>query len=465
MRSSKVRYRWLLFDIIATCVALYLASLLRSVIPLTVDYDKAASTIDGWVYSSVIIIWSVTLVSLGAYENSYLHSLGARLKTVLIGVGLCTVLLAGVLYLSFSYRDVPRVLYLYFVLLDGLFLGTPRLFQVWLTKLHFFKERTRRVLVIGASSLGVDAATSLLKHHQVNLVGFVDDRLEIGTPVLNRTVLGKREQLPEILEKHTPEIAMLALPAEQQAAGLKLVLELQKRSIEVLVVPDLLNSGLVYTGADRMGDLLLINLNETRIKGVNRLLKRALDVIIATLALVLFSPIFLIITVLIKLDSPGPIFFKQTRVGECCRLFTIYKFRTMSNGADKRLHEVMREVDGKLVHKHRNDPRVTRFGRLLRSTSLDELPNLLNVLRGEMSIVGPRPELPELVAQYEPVQFGRLAVPPGMTGWWQINGRSDKPLHLNSEEDLYYIQHYSLLLDIFIMWRTIGVILKRKGAF
>lgn len=446
-------------------MALYLASLLRSMIPLTMDFDRAASTIDGLAYSIVVVIWSVTLVSLGAYENSYLQSLGSRLKTVLMGVGLCTILLAGVLYLWFSYRDVPRVLYLYFVLLDGLFLGLPRVAQIWLTKLHFFKERARRVIVIGASDLGVNAATNLLKHHQVNLLGFVDDRLEAGTQILNRTVLGSRQQLPEIIEKNSPEIAMLAVPAEQQADGLKLVLELQKRSVEVLVVPDLLNSGLVYTSADRMGDLLLINLNETRIKGLNRLLKRALDVIVATLALVLFCPIFLLIAILIKLDSPGPIFFTQTRVGECCRLFTIIKFRTMTNGADKRLHEVMREVDGKLVHKHRNDPRVTRLGRLLRSTSLDELPNLLNVLRGEMSIVGPRPELPELVSRYEPLQFGRLAVPPGMTGWWQINGRSDKPLHLNSEEDLYYIQHYSLFLDIVIMWRTIGVILKRKGAF
>jgi lipopolysaccharide/colanic/teichoic acid biosynthesis glycosyltransferase len=125
----------------------------------------------------------------------------------------------------------------------------------------------------------------------------------------------------------------------------------------------------------------------------------------------------------------------------------------------------MREVDGKLVHKHRNDPRITKIGRFLRATSLDELPNLINVLRGEMSIVGPRPELPELVAHYEPYQFGRLSVPPGMTGWWQVNGRSDKPLHLNTQEDMYYIENYSVLLDIKIIWRTIGVLFKRKGAF
>jgi exopolysaccharide biosynthesis polyprenyl glycosylphosphotransferase len=416
-------------------------------------------------YLFVTIIWSVSLVSLGVYEQSYLHSLSAKLKTLLLGVGLSTVLLAGGLYLSFTLRDVPRVLFLYFVVLDGLFLGIPRAAQIWLVRMHFFKERARRVMIVGSSSLGTATASNLLKYSQIKLLGFVDDRAETGSVVAGLPVLGSRQQLTDLVEQNKPDIVVLALPAEQQAAGLELVIELQKRSVEVLIVPDLVNSGLVWIGADKLGDLLFINLNETRIKGLSRLLKRALDLVLATIGLTLLSPVMLIVALLIKLDSPGPVIFTQIRVGECCRLFKIHKFRTMSNGADKRLHEVMREVDGKLVHKHRNDPRITKIGRFLRATSLDELPNLINVLRGEMSIVGPRPELPELVAHYEPYQFGRLSVPPGMTGWWQVNGRSDKPLHLNTQEDMYYIENYSVLLDIKIIWRTIGVIFKRKGAF
>jgi len=144
----------------------------------------------------------------------------------------------------------------------------------------------------------------------------------------------------------------------------------------------------------------------------------------------------------------------------------MYKFRSMVPDAEKRQHEVLRYTeDGKVIHKVPDDPRVTRVGRFIRRTSLDELPQLINVLKGEMSLVGPRPELPWLVEQYEAWQRKRFAVPPGITGWWQISGRSERLMHLHTEDDLYYIQHYSPLLDLQILWKTIGVVLKRSGAY
>ncbi len=134
--------------------------------------------------------------------------------------------------------------------------------------------------------------------------------------------------------------------------------------------------------------------------------------------------------------------------------------------AEQRLPEVIRrDEQGRLIYKRPDDPRVTRVGRFLRRTSLDELPQLFNVLKGEMSLVGPRPELPWLVDQYEAWQRKRFAVPPGMTGWWQVNGRSDRAMHLHTEYDLYYIQHYSPLLDLQILWKTIGVVLRGRGAY
>jgi lipopolysaccharide/colanic/teichoic acid biosynthesis glycosyltransferase len=170
--------------------------------------------------------------------------------------------------------------------------------------------------------------------------------------------------------------------------------------------------------------------------------------------------------ILIKLDSKGPVIFKQLRIGENCKPFGVYKFRSMVADAESRLQEVVVETeDGQVVHKVKDDPRITRVGRILRRWSIDELPQLFNVLKGEMSLVGPRPELPFLVDKYEAWQRKRFAVPPGMTGWWQVTGRSDRPMHLHVEDDLFYIQNYSLLLDLQILWKTLGAVARRRGAF
>ncbi|MCJ7432835.1 MAG: sugar transferase, partial [Anaerolineales bacterium] len=148
------------------------------------------------------------------------------------------------------------------------------------------------------------------------------------------------------------------------------------------------------------------------------------------------------------------------------RVFKMYKFRTMLKGAEKMQAQVSQTDDsGNLIHKHKDDPRVTRVGRILRRYSLDELPQFFNVLRGTMSLVGPRPEMPSLVKNYQPWQRKRFSIPQGMTGWWQIHGRSDKPMHLHTEDDLYYIQNYSIWLDIEILIKTGWVVLRGKGAY
>jgi len=194
--------------------------------------------------------------------------------------------------------------------------------------------------------------------------------------------------------------------------------------------------------------------------------KRALDITVAAALLVLAAPLMLLIALAIKLDSPGPVIFRQRRVGKDGRLFTFYKFRGMVADAEARLHEVahLNEVDGP-IFKSRRDPRVTRVGRVLRRTSLDELPQLWNVLRGDMSLVGPRPPLPTEVTRYEPWQRDRLLVPGGITGLWQVSGRNLLGFEDMVRLDLEYITRWSLWLDLRILLRTILVVLTARGAY
>lgn len=201
------------------------------------------------------------------------------------------------------------------------------------------------------------------------------------------------------------------------------------------------------------------------IRGAAALIKRALDIAFTLASAPVAVPAVLILALLVRLDSPGPIIFTQRRVGQSGRIFRIYKFRTMVADADQYEADLQNQHGEPLLHKRKDDPRVTRLGRFLRSTSLDELPQLLNVLKGEMSLVGPRPELPWIVEKYEPWQYARLAVPQGLTGWWQVNGRSDRPMQLHTRDDLYYIDHFSVWLDLKILWKTIWVVVRRAGAF
>lgn len=211
-----------------------------------------------------------------------------------------------------------------------------------------------------------------------------------------------------------------------------------------------------------------LGLNEPAMSGPDRLVKRLFDLALSGLLLVVCLPLMLVIALLIKLDSPGPILFRQQRAGQGGRLFWMVKFRSMVADAEKEEAELLKSTaDGrKLFAKSPRDPRITRVGYVLRRASLDELPQLFNVIKGEMSLVGPRPELPWLVEQYEPWQRQRFSVPQGMTGWWQVNGRMQRAtFQQRLEDDLFYTQNYSLWLDLRILWKTVKAVLRGEGAY
>jgi exopolysaccharide biosynthesis polyprenyl glycosylphosphotransferase len=236
--------------------------------------------------------------------------------------------------------------------------------------------------------------------------------------------------------------------------------------VRVKVVPDLYEMTLNRVAVDDINGIPLIGVREVTISGWNFAIKRAIDIILCFIASIILAPIFLLIAIAIKVDSAGPVFFKQVRIGRGGKPFVCYKFRSMREGADRELDKLadLNEATGPLF-KIKNDPRLTRMGRFFRRTSLDEFPQIINVLRGEMSLVGPRPPLPREVAQYEDWHKKRLEVAPGMSGLWQVSGRSLLTFDEMVMLDLFYIENWSLTLDLKIMLRTVPSVLLADGAF
>jgi exopolysaccharide biosynthesis polyprenyl glycosylphosphotransferase len=247
---------------------------------------------------------------------------------------------------------------------------------------------------------------------------------------------------------------------------MSIVRECQRRQVRARIVPDLFQMSLSQVDVDDLGGIPLIGVHDTTISQWKRAVKRVMDVSIGVIGGILALPFMGLIALAVKLDSPGPALFRQLRVGKKGRQFWCYKFRSMYEGAeqDQENLRAYNEADGPLF-KMRDDPRQTRVGRWLRRVSLDELPQLYNVLRGEMSLVGPRPPLPSEVAQYKAWQMRRLEVPPGITGLWQISGRSDLTFDEMCLLDIYYIENWSPALDIKILLRTAPKVFTRDGAY
>lgn len=247
---------------------------------------------------------------------------------------------------------------------------------------------------------------------------------------------------------------------------LRIMNECRADDIDFKLVPDLFELAMDRVDIHEVGGLPLIGLKSARIAGWNYWVKRSMDLVVSSMVLLVCSIPAAILAVAIKLDSDGPVLFRQERVGKDGKRFTCYKFRTMVRDAEQQLGELdgAEEMDQRLI-KRRDDPRRTRVGAWLRRTSVDELPQFVNVLRGEMSIVGPRPPVPSEVARYDTWHLDRLLITPGLTGLWQVSGRSNLTFEEMVRLDLYYAEHWSPWLDVKIMLRTIPAILTARGAY
>lgn len=456
------------FDILLTCLALYLATRLVPHIPRHLTNLRGPAIVLPYIYFVVPILWGVTFLILSVYDPKRIYKLMAELQIVAIATLASALLFAGLLFLVD--REFSRWVFVLFATLDFIFLIGWRILARVIFRVGRMPAGERRVLIIGTGEVGQRVGQMIQEYRSMglNLTGYLDETVVDDSEKNDYMVhvLGRVEDVRQVVKDTGINDVVIALPQRDYAQVNELVLALHDLPVNVRVVPDYFSLALYRASVEDFGGLPMINLRDPALNDVQRLIKRMFDLGISLILIVLALFPMGIVTLLIKLDSEGPVLFRQQRVGENGRLFSMYKFRSMIAGADQMVDDVTEiTADGRVLFKKADDPRVTRIGRFLRHTSLDELPQLFNVLKGDMSLVGPRPELPWLVGQYEPWQHKRLAVPQGMTGWWQINGRADKPLHLHTEEDLYYVQNYSLWMDIYILLKTPWVVARGKGAY
>ena len=328
---------------------------------------------------------------------------------------------------------------------------------------------SHRVIAVGHAGAVADLVTTLRRdrYHGLSVVascvaGQVDGERLAGVPVA-----GALDRIAEAVSDFDADtVAVLACPEMGPDRLRELAWTLEKTGTDLFVAPVLLDVAGPRTRIRPVAGLPLLYLDHPDLSGGKQVIKGLFDRVLAASALILLAPVFVGIAFAIKLVDPGPVFFRQTRVGRDGREFIVYKFRTMRVDAErtKVLYATADEGNG-VLFKIRRDPRVTRTGRWLRRWSLDELPQLVNVLIGDMSLVGPRPALPEETEQYCNQMRRRLAVKPGITGLWQISGRSDLPLDEAVRLDVRYVENWSFALDLQILWKTCSAVFGGAGAY
>ena len=400
-----------------------------------------------------VILWPLVLRSVGLYRPQ-------RHKSALdevFGVFKATVL-AGLLLVAITYfaREdrYSRGALLIFTALAFVGVGAMRfLFKEVLQALRRRGYNLRYVLVLGAGRLARQTLEQIEAHRELGFrpVGCLSlTRARVGHKVDGTEVIGTLRDLREVLTRQQVDQVLVALPSRSFHRLPRIMEICADTTVDVKLVPDVYQYATLFGGLEEFGGLPIVNLQSVGVLGINALAKRAFDVILSALFLALLAPLMLLVAALVKIGSPGPVLYRQERVGLDGKPFRMLKFRTMRDGA---------EQDGPRFADPQ-DSRVTPLGALLRRTSIDELPQLLNVLAGDMSLVGPRPERPVFIDKFRrhiPRYQLRHMVKAGMTGWAQIHGlRGQTSIEKRVEYDLYYIEHWSLLLDLRILARTLA---------
>ncbi len=456
----------LILDAVLVIAALQIAVYIRPFFnpyPFVKEISRPVQ-LDLQVYFLAGLSWVINLFYGGVYHPRRNLSFKDELKNLSLASLFAGASLAGILYLTF--RDVSRFLFVLFMLLAFILLLAWRLIP-WLLMSSGIRVRIpRRTIIVGAGEVGSDVRQQLDENPQFQheFWGFLDDDPDkIDT---NPDIIGSCGEIREIINENQIDDVIVALPRRAYNRVDQLVKETIDLPVRFWVIPHYFSLVLHRAEIEEFGGIPMLNLRAPALRTYQSISKRIFDIILALILSPVVGVVSAFIALAILIEGKGPVFFVQSRVGENGKIFNMYKFRTMVVDADQKLKElVKRDGQDRPIYKRPDDPRVTQLGKILRRTSLDELPQVLNVIKGEMSFVGPRPELPELVETYQRWQRERFSTPPGITGWWQVTGRSDRPMHLHTEDDLYYIQNYSLWLDLRILLLTLKAVIRGKGAY
>lgn len=418
----------------------------------------------------IYFYWFIIFLFVGMYRTWFAASrfdeLTLLFKTSFFGI----ILLFFLIFIDdISYQQSSAQRYLIFIYwgIFFFFVGSGRIFVRSLQRRLLLKGIGRRnTVIIGYNERSKEVYEDIQRAKALGLdvIGFllVNENADIQKEKDNDKILGTTDQIEEIVDKYEVKEVIIALDRHEHDLMLEVIAKCDFNDLTIKIVPDLYE---IISGQARTNQLYgvpLIEVNPQLMPVWERKIKRLMDVVISLIVLILTLPITLLVSLAIKLDSEGPVFYKQTRVGKDGKEFKIYKFRSMFNNAEKHTGPVW---------STKNDPRITRVGKIIRKFRLDEIPQFINVLRGEMSLVGPRPERPyfvEMLSKEIPLYKRRLKVKPGITGWAQVKHKYDESIEdvkKKLQYDLYYIENISLRMDLKILLRTIFVVLFGKGHF
>ena len=468
--NSMLMALFFFLDIFLTGTALWTADWLRHHLTLGKPIPASTVYLDESVYLAMALIWGIAFRFFSFYTSRRTIHLLDELVTVGAATLLSCMTLATWLFF-FDYDDFSRLLLFYFGVLDlCALLNFHLLLRLFLRFIRARGYNLKKMLIIGAGEVGGKMARALVERPWTGfgIVGFLDDAPEKQGKIWAgiAPVLGRLGQAKKVVEEQGIDEVVIALPPTAHHRLVNVVQALQDQPVNIRVVPDLFAVATVRAQVEDLWGIPLIGIRQPVLSGLDAALKRAVDLLGSAVGLVIFAPVMLITAILIKLDSEGPVLFTQERVGENGRIFLMYKFRTMVVNAEELLDKLIAVDDlTEPVFKLKNDPRVTRIGSILRRTSIDELPQLFNVLKGEMSLVGPRPEEVRMVKRYNSWHRKRLAVKPGITGPMQINGRGDLSLEERVRLELDYIRNYSLWKDLKILLKTVPVVIRGVGSY